>query len=169
MSINFNNGKPFTGNPSHDSKPKEPAEKKPSEDPQIKNLQKQKELIEKRIEHQVALKKHAVASIPRAIVSEVIGPNTDQQPDPMDLERQIHTILTQMGIANFTNKSKIELMPHLVKGGNQQYMVPLRREAVLDGDTIARIHRNKENLAHIEWTSNGICFYIWAPYNAEAV
>jgi len=151
MSITVTNPTDSAKPAGHPDPKKDPKKAPVQESPQMKSLERQQEQIQKRIDR---LKKTPVTAA------------DDPNDDPSYLSRQVRPILQKMALHASMENSKTELIPGKNKGNLSQYKVLLRRNVRITPDIIDRIQRQEDALESIEWTSDGVCMYLWAPYTA---
>lgn len=134
-------------------------------DPQMKNLQHQKEMLDKKIER-LQPKKPLADAIRDAAGKLAADPNDD----PQDLYRQVRPLLNTLRLANVVQNNKTRLMPNTTNSkGLQQYMVTLRRLSPINFDILKRLYAEKDSWDTISWNAEGICIYLWYEYKAPEV
>jgi hypothetical protein len=106
-----------------------------------------------------------VQSLKQAAAPTALDPNDD----PAELYKQVRPLLVKLGLSNFTDKGKLQLVEGMTQGPNSQYQVCLRRGAVIDKDIISRIKRNESFFEKIIWDSRAIQVFVWYPYKAPEV
>jgi len=155
MSLTFTNGEP-----AEKPAPGKPQDKPIPPNPQLKNLQRQKEMLDKKIQR--LQPKRPLADSLRDAASKLAQNPSD---DPQDLFRQVRPLLDKMRLANSVMNNKTELLPNKTNAkGMHEYVVTMRRESTIDGDNIERMRREKDSIDYIQWTAQGICLYLWFPY-----
>jgi len=178
MSITFTNGNPSetpghappTETPGHTVKPSKPSP--PKANPQLHILQTQRKRIEQQINRiQGKPQGKSMASLVRRLASTILAAD-DPNKDPEELVRQISPLIKNKLFIRSIQENKTELVPNQTKsvGGKilALYRVMLRREYPLDPDHIDRLKRNKDFFSYLEWSSEGVCIYLWNEYIAPA-
>ena len=83
---------------------------------------------------------------------------------PAEIFEQVQPLMMKMGLANLSDRSKVQIIPGKSQGGNSLYSIMLRRNARIVPDTIDRIKRNSDYLNVIQWNAKAIEVQVWYPY-----
>lgn len=92
----------------------------------------------------------------------------DPNDDPQELFRQVSPVLSRMGIKNMADRNKTELMEGKTKGDDHLYKITLRRNAQITDDQINRLKREDDAFEALQWSSQAMEVYVWAPYAPPA-
>ena len=147
--------------PGQDKKQEKPNPQEQAKERQRKHLEEQQQQIQKRID---TLKTTSISKSIRDLATRLA---VDPELDPNELFRQIRPLLSKMGIANFADPSRTEIVPGKTQKENSMYKITMRRNAILSADIIDRIKRNEHNFESLQWSSQAIEMYLWFPYKAK--
>jgi hypothetical protein len=146
--------------PGQDKKEK-PNPQEQAKERQRKHLEEQQQQIQKRLD---TLKTTSISKPIRDLATRLA---VDPELDPNELFRQIRPLLSKMGIANFSDASRTELVTGKTRKTDSMYKITMRRNAIISSDTIDRIKRNENNFESMQWSSQAIEIYLWYPYKPK--
>lgn len=148
---------------------KMPPEKDKPKKPDEQRLLQQRDRLQreqKRIDQK--LKMVSQASYIRKLAMDLLAAEQYIKIDPREAFDQIRPVLNSMRLTG-VEPAQTKVLAGVVSGKNTQYEVLIRREFAITADNITRIHREVDSFDRLEWTSKGICAYVWAPFeNPEA-
>lgn len=151
------------GSPGKSAVPGKKEEDKPT-NPQIKSLEKQKEMIEKRIERLHGRKASLASCIRKMAIT--IEPKSYEKVDPNYATKQIQKLLTKLGISAKIQRNKTQVTTMTNSGGLKLYEVHMRQGEGLSDTEISKLNDDSVEGA-IPGKNETQLLYLWYEYKPE--